>query len=179
MRRPPRYERARAAILYEGVGRDLILGLKLADRTWLAPTLGRWMARAGRELLADADFIAPVPLHRRRLYTRRYNQSVLLAQVIGKEAGLPVISDLLVRTRATKPQTKLSGVERRRNVRGAFRVRPRYLTRVENCRTLLIDDVLTTGATVSACTLAISRAGGGPVDVLTLARTADPATSSD
>jgi len=178
LRRAPRYDRARAALLYEGVGRDLILGFKLADRTWLAPTLGRWMAKAGKDLLTDADFIVPVPLHRRRLYVRRYNQSVLLARVIGKECGLPVIPDLLIRTRATKPQTRLSGAERRRNVRGAFRVRRRYHARIENRRLLLIDDVLTTGATVAACTLAITRAGGGGVDVLTLARTTDPATSS-
>jgi ComF family protein len=178
MRHPPRFERARAALLYEGVGRDLILAFKLADRTWLAPTLGQWMARAGKELLTDADIIAPVPLHRRRLYTRRFNQSVLLAKVIGRDSGLPVIPDLLLRTRATKPQTRLSGAERRRNVRGAFLVRSRYEAQIENRRVLLIDDVLTTGATVAACALAISRAGGGPVDVLTLARTADPATSS-
>jgi len=173
---PPGYRRARAAILYRSVGRDLILALKMADRTWIAPALGGWMARAGAELLADADFIAPVPLHRWRLMVRRFNQSALLAATVSRASGTACIANLLIRARATKSQARLSASERRKNVQGAFRLRKRHAKLVQGKSILLIDDVITTGATAEACVRALLRGGAAHVDVLTLARTQDRST---
>ncbi|MEE8279313.1 MAG: phosphoribosyltransferase family protein, partial [Alphaproteobacteria bacterium] len=136
----------------------------------------RWMARAGAELLEDADLIVPVPLHRLRLLSRRYNQAALLAHGIAKASGLAVVPDLLVRTRRTPSQGRLSPARRRRNVGGAFAVKGSRAGLLKGKRVLLIDDVLTTGATVSACTRALRRAGAKAADVLTLARVVRPAT---
>ena len=120
---PPVYDRARAAFLYEGAGRELILGFKMADRSWLAPRLATWLQRAAAPLLPDADLVVPVPLHRWRLLARRFNQAAILAGLVALQADAVMVPDLLVRTRRTPPQTRLSGSERRRNVRGAFTVR--------------------------------------------------------
>ena len=171
LRAPPAFERARAAILYHSVGRSLVLGFKMADRTYLAPSFADWMTRAGTALLADAELLAPVPLHRWRLFGRRFNQSALLAAALGRRSGLPVCQDLLLRRRATAPQARLSAAARRLNVRGAFRVRPARRAALQGKCVLLVDDVLTTGATVSACAAALLEAGAAAVDVLTLART--------
>ncbi len=173
---PPDYDRARAAMRYENVGRDLVLGFKLSDRTYAASALARWMVRSGGELLAESDLIAPVPLHRRRLFTRRYNQAALLAGEIGRQADRPVIWDVLERTRATKTQTRLSAAARTANVQGAFRVRPRRAEQVQGKRVILVDDVLTTGATADACARTLRDAGAAQIFVLTLARTVLGAT---
>jgi ComF family protein len=173
---PPPYRRARAAMLYKGVGRDLVLALKMADRTWAAPALGRWMANSGAELLADADLIVPVPLHRWRLLARRFNQSALLANTLAAASGRTCIPDLLVRTRATPSQARLSAAQRRRNVRGVFHLRKRHAAAIDGKTVLLVDDVLTTGATVEACARALRKGGAAAVDVLTLARTPDRST---
>lgn len=175
LRTPPAYERARAVVRYDDASRDLILGFKHADRTFAVPAFSRWMARAGAELLEDADLIAPVPLHRLRLLRRRYNQAALLAHGIAKVSGFPVVPDLLVRTRRTPSQGRLSAARRRRNVRGAFAVKGSRADLLKGRRVLLIDDVLTTGATVSACARALVRAGAKAADVLTLARVVRPA----
>ena len=175
-RTPPKYRRARAAILYRSVGRDLILALKMADRTWIAPALGGWMSRAGAELLQDADLIAPVPLHRWRLLARRFNQSALLAATVSRDSGTAWIPNLMVRARATKSRARLSANERRKNVRSAFRVRKRHAELVRGKTILLVDDVITTGATAEACAQALLRSGAAGVDVLTLARTLDRST---
>ena len=170
IRMPPVYDRARAAFLYEGTGRELILAFKMADRSWLAPRLAGWLHRAAAPLLTDADLVVPVPLHRWRLLARRFNQAAVLAGLIARRAGTPAVLDLLLRTRRTPPQTRLSGPERRRNVRGAFQVRRARIPMVAGRRILLVDDVLTTGATVSACARALRKAGAARVDVATLAR---------
>lgn len=167
--RPP-FARARAAFRYDEGSKELILRFKHADRTDAAPAFARWMARAGPELLAEADIVAPVPLHRFRLFMRRYNQAALLATVIGRLAGKPAINDLLVRRRRTPSQGGLGAAARRRNVAGAFAVHPGRRDALTDKRVLLIDDVLTTGATVSACSSALLRSGAAAVDVLTLAR---------
>ena len=169
-RAPPVYDRARAAFLYEGTGRELILAFKMADRSWLAPRLATWLHRAAAPLLPDADVVVPVPLHRWRLLARRFNQSAVLAALMARRADAAMVPDLLVRTRRTPPQTRLSGPERRRNVRGAFAVRPTRAPLVAGRSVLLVDDVLTTGATVSACARALRKAGAARVDVATLAR---------
>ena len=170
IRVPPVYDRARAAFLYEGTGRELILAFKMADRSWLAPRLAEWLYRAVAPLLTDADLVVPVPLHRWRLLARRFNQAAVLAGLVARRAGVPAVPDLLVRTRRTPPQTRLSGPERRRNVRGAFQVRRARIALVAGRRILLVDDVLTTGATASACARALRKAGAARVDVATLAR---------
>lgn len=175
VRQQPDYDRARAVFRYDEHSRGLVLGFKHGDRLHGAPTFGRWMARAGAELLSAADLVAPVPLHWTRLFRRRYNQAALLAHAVGKGAARPVIPDLLVRRKRTPSQGKLSAIERRRNMRGAFALAPRHARQVEGRRVLLIDDVLTTGATVGACARALKRAGAASVDVLTLARVVRPA----
>ena len=166
----PVFERARAAFRYDDGSKDLILRFKHADRTDSAPAFGRWMARAGATLLADADLIAPVPLHWLRLFMRRYNQAALLASALGELSGKPAINDLLLRRRRTPSQGGLGALARHRNVAGAFAVDPRRRTRLQDKRVLLVDDVLTTGATVSACASVLLRGGARAIDVLTLAR---------
>ena len=172
---PPAYRRARAAVRYDDISRALVHGLKYSDRLDLAPMLGRWMARAGREILDEADALVPVPLHWRRLWARRFNQSAELAKVISELSGVPVDSDALARTKPTLQQVGLTASERALNVQGAFVVRDR--SRVTGRRLLLIDDVLTSGATIDACARALNRAGAEAVDVLVFARVVDAARS--
>ncbi|PPR22033.1 MAG: hypothetical protein CFH39_01470, partial [Alphaproteobacteria bacterium MarineAlpha10_Bin2] len=133
-------------------------------------------ARWRRTLLADADFIAPVPLHRWRLMVRRFNQSALLAATVSRASGTACIANLLIRARVTKSQARHSASERRKNVQGAFRLRKRHAKLVQGKSILLIDDVITTGATSEACVRALLRGGAAHVDVLTLARTQDRST---
>ena len=166
----PVFERARAVLRYNDMSRRLLLGFKYADRTEGAPAYGGWLARAGAELLAEADVVAPVPLHWFRLFTRRYNQSALLARALARHTDAPVIPDLLVRRRATRPQVRMSPEARRRNVAGAFAVKRSRAALIEGRRVLLVDDVLTTGATAAACARALMRGGAAAVDVLVLAR---------
>ena len=174
LREPPAFDRARAVLAYDDASRGLILGFKHADRTHGAPAFARWLARAGGELLITADVIAPVPLHWSRLLARRYNQAALLALGLAKLSGKSAVPDLLVRRRATPSQARLSRAERLRNVAGAFALHPSRLAAARGRRILLVDDVLTTGATVSACAKALRRAGAASVDVVTLARVIRP-----
>lgn len=173
--RRPRFRRARAALAYDDRSRRLILPFKHGDRTDMARTCGTWMARAGAELIAEADLVAPVPLHWRRLVTRRYNQALLLARNLTRDQPAKLAPDLLLRRRWTGSQAGLAAQERRRNVREAFAIHPRWQARAKGKTVLLVDDVLTTGATVEACTRALLRAGARHVDVLTLARVVRPA----
>jgi ComF family protein len=169
LRHPPGWDRGAAVLVYGGAGRRMVLALKHGDRLDTAGPLAAWMVAAGRPLLADADVIAPVPLHWWRLLRRRYNQSAELARRIGRIAERPVIPDLLVRRRATPPQA--GGREARAaNQAGAFALARRRS--VAGQRVLLIDDVLTTGATLSACTEVLRAGGAAAVDVLVLARVA-------
>ena len=167
---PPAYRRARAAVRYDDIARKLVHAFKYGDRLDLAPTMGRWMTNAGRELLAEADAIVPVPLHWRRQWARRFNQSALLGEVIGKASGVGVAHAVLKRIKATPQQVGLSQAERAQNVQGAFRVPPAAKAAVAGRKLLLVDDVLTSGATVDACSRALLRAGAAQVDVLVFAR---------
>ena len=172
---PPAYGRARAAVRYDDVARKLVHAFKYGDRLDLAPTLGRWMARAGHELLGEADALVPVPLHWRRLWTRRFNQSAALATEISSAGNLPVAHAALKRVKATAQQVGLSRSERAANVQGAFRVPPGARAEVAGRRVVLIDDVLTSGATLDACARALLRAGAAQVDALVFARVVDAA----
>ena len=167
---PPAYNRARAAVRYDDVARKLVHALKYGDRLDLAPTMGRWMARAGGELLADADALVPVPLHWRRQWARRFNQAALLAQIIARTNGRVVAHGALKRVKATPQQVGLDKSERAHNVQGAFRVPAAGRAEVAGRKLLLIDDVLTSGATIDACTRALLRVGATSVDVLVFAR---------
>jgi ComF family protein len=171
---PPAYHRARAAVRYDDIARTLVHALKYGDRLELAPLMGRWIARAGRELLTKADALVPVPLHWRRLWMRRFNQSALLAQAIAEASGVPIAEAALKRVRATAQQVGLSKTERAQNMQGAFRVPPAGKAAVAGRRLILVDDVLTSGATVDAGARALLRAGAANVDVLVFARVVDP-----
>jgi ComF family protein len=171
---PPAYRRARAAVRYDDVSRKLVHALKYGDRLDLAPTLGRWMTRAGRELVVEDDAIVPVPLHWRRQWARRFNQSAVLAEVVAKGAGKPVVHGALKRIKPTPQQVGLSQTERAANVQGAFAVPATSKTTVTGRKILLVDDVLTSGATVDACARALLRAGAASVDVLVFARVVAP-----
>jgi ComF family protein len=174
---PPPFDRARAAMRYDEKSRDLILALKRADRLDLAPTFGKWLAHAGREMAAQADIIVPVPLHRLRLWNRRFNQSAILAQEVARYWGIPADPFVIERVRPTPSQGAMpSARARRRNVQGAFRVRPEQRHAVAGKTVVLVDDVFTTGATVSACARALKRAKADKVLVLALARVVRAAT---
>jgi ComF family protein len=174
---PPPWERARAALSYDEQARRLVLPFKYADRTDLAVVLAPMMARAGAALLREADVLVPVPLHRRRLLARGYNQAALLAKALARAARRPVILDALRRVRATAPLGTLGAEARCRTVEGAFAVHPRRAALLAEKRVLLIDDVLTSGATCSACVEVLLAAGVAGVDVLVAARVPDPRSS--
>lgn len=171
---PPAYDRARAAVRYDEIARSLVTSFKYGDRLDLAPMMGRWMARAGRELLADADALVPVPLHWRRLWARRFNQAAALSRAISDISGVPVLHGGLGRVRATPQQVGLSKAARADNMQGAFRVPAEDKALVKGKRLVLIDDVLTSGATVDTCARALLRAGCAHVDVLVFARVVAP-----
>jgi ComF family protein len=165
---PRAFDRARAACFYDDASRDLILQFKHADRVDLVPLFTSWLRRAAGELLADADVVVPVPLHRGRLLKRKYNQAAELARPLAASAGARYLADTLRRARDTGSQAGRSGSARRRNVQGAFKVS--HPGRIAGKRVLIVDDVMTTGATVEACARALKRAGAVGVDVAVLAR---------
>lgn len=164
------FRRARAVFRYDDASKSLILRFKHADRLEGAHAFARWMARAGAQLIEQADMIVPVPLHRWRLWSRRYNQAAILALGLGEQARRPVETGVLTRPRKTPPQGRLGRADRARNVRGAFAVPDAARAKIQGKSILLVDDVMTTGATLATCTDALKRAGAAHVDVLTLAR---------
>lgn len=168
---PPPYDKARAVFRYEDASSGFITGFKYSDKTYAAPMLAQWLHRVGRELLEEADMMVPVPLHRKRLFQRRYNQAALLCQALGKLSGLPVLPDGLVRVKHNPPQAGLRHKARKRNVQGAFTVAQRSKPGIAGKIIVLVDDVMTTGATVQACSKALKQAGAKQVYVLVLGRT--------
>lgn len=175
---PPAYQRARAAVRFGEISRTLVHALKYSDRLDLAPMMGHWINHAGREILAKADALVPVPLHWRRLWARRFNQSAMLAAAISAESGVPVAAGVLKRVKPTAQQVGLSRSERAANVQGAFRVPTAGKGQVTGRRLVLVDDVLTSGATVDGCARALLRAGAANVDVLVFARVAEAGRTS-
>ncbi|WP_246333151.1 ComF family protein [Aureimonas mangrovi] len=167
---PPPFARARAAVIHHDLAARLVSALKYSDRTELAVLMSRWMLRAGMELLADAEAIVPVPLHRGRLFRRRFNQAAELSRAIAKASGVPYRPLALQRVKATRTQVGLGAEARRRNVRGAFAVQPERRGEIEGRRVLLVDDVFTTGSTIASASRALRRAGAREVDVLTFSR---------
>jgi ComF family protein len=176
--RPRAFARARAACLYDDASRDLILKFKHADRTDLSRLFSRWIGRAAADLIAEAEAVAPVPLHPARLLSRRYNQSAEIARPLARAHRLAYLPDALARARRTDSQAGKSGSGRRRNVAGAFSVPEHRRPRVEGRRILLIDDVLTTGATAEACAKALLAVGARAVDVAVVARVREAANIS-
>lgn len=170
---PPAYARARAAVRYDDIARSMVHALKYGDRLDLAPVMARWMGRAGGELLADADIVVPVPLHWRRIWARRFNQSATLAMLLAAPLGVPVSHTALKRVKATPQQVGLSKAERASNMQGAFRVDAGGKAEIARRHVVLVDDVLTSGATADACSRALLRAGARQVDVLVFARVVD------
>jgi len=170
MARPRAFAAARAACLYDEAVREPILKLKHADRPDLAPLFALWIGRAARALVAEADAVVPVPLHPLRLLKRRYNQAAEIARPLARREGLGYLPDALIRRRATESQAGKSGSGRRRNVAAAFEVPAARRIQVEGKRLLLIDDVMTTGATAEGCARALKQAGAARVDVAVVAR---------
>jgi ComF family protein len=175
---PPAYHRARAAVRFDEISRALVHALKYGDRLDLAPMMGRWLSQAGRELLQEADALVPVPLHWRRRWTRRFNQSAMLAAAVSAASGVPIAAGALKRVKFTTQQVGLSRAARASNVQGAFRVPPEGKAQVAGRRLVLVDDVLTSGATVEGCAKALLRAGAKTVDALVFARVAEPGRTS-
>ena len=167
---PPAYGRARAAVRYEGAAVGLVQRLKYRDRVDVAPLMGRLMTAAGADILAEAEMLIPVPLHPLRLWRRRFNQAAPLCQTIAAATGLPHRPFLVRRQRRTKRQVGLSRAERTANVQGAFRVGEAQKPALRGRRVVLVDDVITTGATIEAVARTLLRAGAAQVDVLVFAR---------
>ncbi len=167
---PPPFGRARAALVYNDGARAIVSRLKYGDRPELARFCARLMAGAGHEFWGDRPVLVPVPLHRRRLLQRRYNQSAELARALSAITGLPVEAGAVTRHRQTRQQVGLSGDARQRNVAGAFTVEPEKLARIAGRHVVVVDDVYTTGATAKAVTRTLLRAGAAGVDVVTFAR---------
>jgi ComF family protein len=171
---PPDYDEARAALLYDEGAKALILALKHGRRGDLARWLARRMAFAAPHLLARAEAVVPVPLHWRRLVARGYNQAALIAAHLARRAGAPLLPRALRRWRATPMLGGLGAAERARLLEGVFSVAPSAVGRIAGRRVLLVDDVLTSGATASACARALKAGGAAAVDVLAAARVPDP-----
>ncbi len=163
----PPWGRARAAVLFDDMSKEIVHALKYGDRTEAGLFMARMMARAGRELVAETDMVVPVPLHWTRLWKRRFNQAAYLAQRVADSAGKRFEPQVLRRTRATPPQVGLDAEARVKNMRKAFTVAS--VEKIKGKRVLLVDDVRTTGATISACVSALKTAGAAQVDVLTFA----------
>lgn len=170
MGHPRPWTDGRSALLYSGRARRIILALKHGDRPELARPAGLWMARAAKPVLRDSMLIAPVPLHWTRLARRRYNQSALLAQSVGRATGLPVCPDLLVRLVSTPMLEGMTAAQRDELLTGAIGAHPRRRHRMTGQNVLLVDDVMTSGATFAACARACLNAGANQVFVLALAR---------
>lgn len=171
MKEKPRFAKARAVFLYDDASRKMITSFKYNDRTENRTAYARWMARVGADMLKDADILVPVPIHFGKLFLRKYNQAGILAQELVKISGGRCILNALIRKRYTKTQAGFNRNLRFKNIKGAFAVNQKHLSKLQNKKILLIDDVITTGATAEECTKILLKAGVAKVEVLTLAKT--------
>lgn len=167
---PRPYARARSALVYDDASRNLILAFKHGDKIQLTTSLVPLLERAGADLWDGCEALIPVPLHWRRLLARRYNQSGLLAQGLAKMTGIPYLPDTLIRIHHTPPQGHKNARARHDNVHGVFRVKDKLAETIQDKKVVLIDDVMTTGATLEECTKTLLNAGARDVSVLTIAR---------
>lgn len=167
---PPPFDRLRSVAIHDGIARNLVHGLKYRDRTDLAIMMAEWMLRASDGAVASSHAIIPVPLHRSRLVWRKFNQAAELARHLARISGKPLLAATLVRSKRTAQQVGLGARAREDNVRGAFTIPGSRLGDVFGRRIVLVDDVYTTGATVSSATRALKKAGAADVTVLTFAR---------
>jgi ComF family protein len=175
LRAQPHFTAARSVLLYNQESRDLVLGFKHGDQTHLAPAFAEWMLRVLTNDMKKIDAIVPIPLHRRRLFERRYNQAGLIAAIMAKKMNVPYQPEILRRWRATPSQGHKSRNEREKNVAGAFDISHKKAD-IKGRRYLLVDDVLTTGATANECARILKNAGAEAIYVITLARTRSVAT---
>lgn len=171
--RAPLYTQARSLFVYEAASRGLVTRFKYGDRTDRAPAFAKWIGRLVGAFEHPSDLIVPVPLHRWRLLARRFNQSALIGRYLARDQIIEFAPDLLMRTRNTRQQVGLSQAQRKRNVSNAFTVKPGYTVALEGCTVLLVDDVMTSGATVEACCRALLKGGAANVNVVTLGRVVD------
>lgn len=167
----PIYDRSKTVFIYNDKSRKLITGFKYEDKIHAAKSFAKWLFTTGKDLVEESDLIIPVPLHRIRLFTRRYNQSSLIAAELAKQVYLPVAHDVLIRKKNNKPQASLPRNQRLKNVIGAFAVKEKCKNLIEGKNILLIDDVMTTSATVSECAKVLKKNGAAKVNILTLAKT--------
>lgn len=167
---PRPWESGRAALSYRDAGRRVVLALKHADRLDLVPACADWMVRAGRPVLTEGTVLVPIPSHWTRLLSRRYNQAAELCRAVSKLSGLPSVPDALIRTKRTPKQDGMTVEARFANMAGAVVANPKAIKRLQGCRICLIDDVMTSGATLSAATRALHDAGAERVCTLVLAR---------
>lgn len=166
----PRYDAARAALAYEGASRDLIHAFKYRNKTHLRRPLALLIIEGLSEFIRSRrpDLIMPVPLHRKKLSSRGFNQAVLLGEILSLRLQIPLDRRNLRRIRWTEPQVNLTAGDRRANVKGAFAIHQSALAK--GCRVLLVDDVLTTGSTAEECGRVLTAAGASDVTVITVAR---------
>jgi ComF family protein len=166
----PAFSQTRALWVYNDASKSVILRFKHADATYAAPTFAKWLRRAGHDILHEADYLIPVPLHWTRLFKRKYNQAALLANCLSKETKIPCLPHSLKRIKATPPQGSFSFKERQKNTERAFFISSKEALPLQNKCVILIDDVMTSGSTVSACAATLLKSGVQKVYVLVLAR---------
>ncbi len=172
IRYPPVWSQGRAVAVYSGGARRISLALKHGDRLDMGPTLARWMVTAGADVMDGIDIVAPVPLHWTRMLKRRYNQAAELSKHIAKVGEITHVPDLLTRFKRTSMQMDMTRDERFENQREALKMTNRFTELIQGKRILMVDDVMTTGATLSACAQACISGGAAHVNVLVFARVA-------
>jgi len=166
----PYYDRSRSAVVYNDASRKVILNFKFNDKTHYALTFVPWMLRAGADILEDADYIIPVPLHQKKLRFRKFNQSAILAEEIAIRSNKKYLFDGLLRIRETTPQKGLNKKDRLKNISGAFAINQKYTEAIQGKNIIIVDDIFTTGATLNECAKVLKDAGANEVNVLAIAR---------